>query len=145
MDKILAPIKQRLLKIADLKEVSRKVFFEKLKVSPSNFRSKSLFSEVSGDVLAKISSIYTDLNSEWLLTGEGEMLKQTTNKAIDKEKHIDKEKYIVLLEENRQLASTNIKLQKEVFRLLEEKEKTTTSYSLAAEPDELKEYTTKNN
>lgn len=75
MDKIFTPIKQRVLKIADTKEIKRGVFFKKLNVHPSNFRSKSLYSEVNGSLLAKISSIYSDVNIEWLLTGKGSMLK----------------------------------------------------------------------
>lgn len=79
MDKILAPIKQRILQYIDYKGLKKGDFFEDADVSASNFRSKSLYSEVGGDVLAKISSIYLDINIDWLITGEGSMLKEIGN------------------------------------------------------------------
>ncbi len=82
MSKILAPIKQRILKYVEFKGLTKGIFFSSLEVSPSNFRSKSLESEVGGDVIAKISSLYSDINIEWLLTGSGEMLKAEESPAI---------------------------------------------------------------
>jgi len=75
MDKILAPIKQRILLFIDSQGITKKYFFESLKISASNFRSNGLYSEIGGDVLAKILSEYNQLNTEWLLTGKGQMLK----------------------------------------------------------------------
>jgi transcriptional regulator len=75
MDKILSPIKQRILQFVDFKQVERKNFFGELNVATSNFRGNALYSEVGGDVIAKILSIYPELNAEWLLTGNGKMLK----------------------------------------------------------------------
>lgn len=81
MDKILAPIKQRILKYLEYKEVEKKKFFDKINVSASNFRSKSLYSEVGGDVIAKISSLYPEISPNWLLTGKGSMLIDKTNRT----------------------------------------------------------------
>lgn len=75
MDKILAPIKQRILQFIEFNGFNKNSFFDKLEVSASNFRSKSLYSEVGGDVIAKISSQYPDVNIEWLVTGNGSMIK----------------------------------------------------------------------
>ena len=52
MDKILAPIKQRILQIIDFKEVERTKFFKILGLASSNFRGNALCSEVGGDVIA---------------------------------------------------------------------------------------------
>lgn len=76
MNKILAPIKQRILQYVDYKQIERKKFFGELNVAPSNFRGNALYSEVGGDVIAKILSNHSKLNAEWLLTGNGEMLKK---------------------------------------------------------------------
>lgn len=76
MDKILAPIKSRILQYIDFHGIEKKYFFEKIGVAASNFRSKSLKSEVGGDVIAKISSFYPDLNIEWLITGKGNMTRE---------------------------------------------------------------------
>lgn len=75
MDKILAPIKQRILQFVDYKQIERKNFFGELNVATSNFRGSALYSEVGGDVIAKILSNHPKLNAEWLLTGNGDMLK----------------------------------------------------------------------
>ena len=75
MDKILAPIKQRILQFVDYKQIERKNFFGELNVATSNFRGNALYSEVGGDVIAKILSNHPKLNAEWLLTGNGKMLK----------------------------------------------------------------------
>lgn len=75
MDKILAPIKQRILQFVDYKQIERKNFFGELNIATSNFRGNALYSEVGGDVIAKILSNHPKLNAEWLLTGNGEMLK----------------------------------------------------------------------
>jgi len=76
MEKILAPIKQRILQYVDYKQIERKNFFGELNVASSNFRGNALYSEVGGDVIAKILSNHSKLNAEWLLTGNGEMLKK---------------------------------------------------------------------
>lgn len=78
MDKILAPIKQRILQIIDYKEVNKALFFRKLEIAASNFRSNSLYSEAGGDVIAKISSEFPDVNLEWLINGKGKMFKDST-------------------------------------------------------------------
>lgn len=75
MDKILAPIKQRIIQFIENNEIERKTFFEKIDVAASNFRSKSLKSEIGSDVIAKISSLYPTLNLDWLINGKGEMFK----------------------------------------------------------------------
>lgn len=74
MDEYLAPIKQRILQYVDYKQYKRGDFFSKLEIAASNFRSKSLKSEVGGEAIAKISSFYSDINSDWLLSGTGNML-----------------------------------------------------------------------
>lgn len=74
MDKIFAPIKQRILQFIEYKGINKKIFFEEIDISSSNFRSKSLYSEVGGDVIAKISSKFKDVNINWLISGDGEMI-----------------------------------------------------------------------
>ncbi|TDS57882.1 hypothetical protein [Myroides indicus] len=75
MKKILAPIKERILLYIQNKGFEKMKFFENLDISASNFRGKGLYSEVGGEAIAKILSQYKDLNPEWLLTGNGLMLK----------------------------------------------------------------------
>lgn len=77
MDKILAPIKRRIIEYIEFKRFDKIKYFENLGVSASNFRSSSLKSEAGGDVIAKILSLNDDLSAEWLLTGKAPMIKNT--------------------------------------------------------------------
>lgn len=70
-----APIKCRILQIIELKEVKREKFFNEIGVAKSNFSKSACKSEVSASVCSKILNYFTDVSAEWLLTGEGEMLK----------------------------------------------------------------------
>ena len=83
MDKILAPIKQRILQIIDFKEVERTKFFKILGLASSNFRGNALYSEVGGDVIAKILAEFPDINANWLLTGRESMLKEEQKHSIN--------------------------------------------------------------
>jgi phage repressor protein C with HTH and peptisase S24 domain len=75
MDKILAPIKQRILQYIENKSFEKIKFLESIGVSASNFRSSGLKSEIGGEVIAKILSIDESLSADWLLTGSGNMFK----------------------------------------------------------------------
>lgn len=81
MDKILAPIKQRILQFIDFKGFDKGKFFSELGVAASNFRSKSLYSEVGAELVAKISSVYPELNLYWLINGSGEMIIDVYSRA----------------------------------------------------------------
>ena len=79
-DKISAPIKGRVIQFIEYQKLEKKNFFEKLDVASSNFRGRALYSEISADVIAKILSLYPDCNAEWLLLGNGDMLKNEIKK-----------------------------------------------------------------
>ncbi|MFA9370721.1 MAG: helix-turn-helix transcriptional regulator [Labilibaculum antarcticum] len=67
-------IKERILKIPDLKGVTKDAFFNELGVSYGNFKGKAKEKALSSDVLATIVTKYSEINATWLLTGKGEML-----------------------------------------------------------------------
>lgn len=75
MDKI-SPIKERILKFIENQGIKKIDFCEVTGISYANLKGKSLFSEIGGDKIAEILSIYPTINSEWLLTGKGSMLKE---------------------------------------------------------------------
>ena len=70
-------------------------FFEAAGIQSSNFKGKNMSSQPGGDMLVKVLTIYPNLSAEWLLRGEGEMLKslsnQVENKVIKKENNKDSE------------------------------------------------------
>jgi len=73
MDKILSPIKERILKYLESNRISRESFYRETGISASNFKGSGLRSELGGDKIAKILTIYPRLNPDWLLTGRGDM------------------------------------------------------------------------
>ena len=79
METIFTNIKERVLYFTDYKGFAKEKFFEELGVTYGNFKGKAKEKALSSDVLAKIVSKYPELNPEWLLTGEGEMLKSDNN------------------------------------------------------------------
>lgn len=83
MDKI-SPIKERILKFIDLKGIKKVDFCEITGISYANLKGKSLYSEIGGDKIAEILSIYPELNPEWLLTGNGPMLKNGDEKKTER-------------------------------------------------------------
>lgn len=77
MDKI-SPIKERILQFIENQNITKIDFCKLTGISYANLKGKSLFSEIGGDKIAEILSIYPNLNPEWLLTGNGEMLKNSS-------------------------------------------------------------------
>jgi hypothetical protein len=71
-----------------------------------------LNSEISGDKIVTILTKFPNINTEWLLTGNGEMLRQKLDILEE-----PSEEYIV----NSELKEKIIKLQDEKILLLEEK------------------------
>ena len=73
-------VKQRILQYLKYKGISIRKFSEKISISPSNFNEKNMPSALSSDILCSILTEFEELNSEWLLTGKGEMLRSGTPK-----------------------------------------------------------------
>ena len=77
MDKI-SPIKENILYYIDNQNIKKEDFYKKTGISASNFKGPGLKSEIGGDKIVKILSIYDNISSEWLLTGQGPMLKESS-------------------------------------------------------------------
>lgn len=84
MDKIYAPIKERILQYLDLKKITKEDFYKISSIASSNFKGKGAASELGGDKIAKILTMYPDLNSEWLITGKGDITKSKLPVTTDK-------------------------------------------------------------
>jgi phage repressor protein C with HTH and peptisase S24 domain len=74
MDKI-STIKERILSFLEYKGIKKADFYQTTGVADSNFKGKNLYSQPGSDVLVKILTSYPDISAEWLLTGNGPMLK----------------------------------------------------------------------
>lgn len=69
-------IKERFAEFIKYKGLSRRKFQEKIGVSNSYIQNIS--NSIGKDVLNRISIQYPELNTDWLLTGKGEMLRKNT-------------------------------------------------------------------
>ena len=74
MDKI-STIKERILSFLECNGIKKADFYQATGVADSNFKGKNLYSHPGGDVWVKILTLYPNISAEWLLTGEGDMLK----------------------------------------------------------------------
>ena len=68
----ISPVKQRILEFAATLRISKREFYAKIDVSRGTLESKTGITE---DVVAKFIAIYPEVNVEWLITGNGEMIK----------------------------------------------------------------------
>lgn len=75
MDKI-STIKENILYFVEKQGIKKTDFYEKTEISASNFKGSGLKSEIGGDKIVKILSLFPEINPEWLLTGKGEMLRE---------------------------------------------------------------------
>lgn len=71
MDKIFSPIKGRVIEYIDYLGITKEYFYETTGLHASNFKGKGGLSELGGDKIAKILTVFNKLSSKWLLTGEG--------------------------------------------------------------------------
>lgn len=71
--------KERILQLADNIDFSRKEFFKKINATYGNFTGKSKNSEPSNEIIREISCAFPQVSLDWLVKGEGEMLKSDTH------------------------------------------------------------------
>lgn len=70
-------IKDRFLEFVRYKGLSKRKFQDSIGVSNSYIQN--IAKGISADVLNRITKMYPELNTDWLVTGEGEMLKQNSS------------------------------------------------------------------
>lgn len=74
----ISTIKQKILEYLDYKGIKKVDFFTLTEINYANFKGKNLESELSGDKIVKILTLYPDISAEWLMRSEGEMIKSET-------------------------------------------------------------------
>jgi len=77
----ISTIKERIFQFIENKGITKAEFCDKTGISYANFKGKSLLSELGGDKVAEIVSIYAEISPDWLLTGTGSMLRSGTPQA----------------------------------------------------------------
>lgn len=74
----IASTKQRIIEYLNFKDISKANFFKKTLIKRGFLDADKLKSSVSDIFVAIIIATYPELNLEWLITGNGEMLKKDT-------------------------------------------------------------------
>lgn len=100
-------VKDRLMKYLEYKELSMRKFSLSCGMSESYVRS--IRNSIQPDKMSVISTNYPDLNMGWIMTGEGQMLKQTNpeEKIISPEASVITTNYIPLIPISAQAGSLN--------------------------------------
>ncbi len=80
--KILSEIKRRIFEYLKIKGISKTSFYEVSGIAASNFKGAGATSELGGDKIAKILTLYEDLNADWLLTGRGNIFATKTPENV---------------------------------------------------------------
>ena len=88
MDKI-SPIKEKILYFLEKQGITKVDFCEKTGIAYANLKGKGLFSEIGGTQIGKILSVYSEISPEWLLTGQGSMLRETKTNCTETHKTPD--------------------------------------------------------
>lgn len=78
---VKSPIKQRVLQYINFSKMTKSYFYEMTNITYGILESEFGITE---DVLRKVISNCPDLSIQWLLTGEGEMIKQPDLSAKSK-------------------------------------------------------------
>lgn len=68
-------IKDKILTFLKEQDIRKTDFFEATGIQSSNFKGKNMASQPGGEMIVKILTLYPDLSAEWLLRGEGNMIK----------------------------------------------------------------------
>lgn len=71
----MSNIKERVLQIAEAKGIPKVEFFQTLGISYANFKGAQKKSALGSDAISVILNHFSDINPEWLLLGEGFMIK----------------------------------------------------------------------
>lgn len=123
--------KRRILQFIEYKGIGITNFFKKTGIKRGFLDTDKLDSSVSDMFLAKIIAVFPELNIEWLLTGEGNMLRKegviqqahnNISSTITQHQTIHApEDYETLKKENQRLTQENSGLKDKIIQLMEEK------------------------
>lgn len=83
-------IKEKILTFLDAEGIKKADFFEAVGIVPSNFKGAAKQSELGGDKIAKILSLYPRLSAEWLMRGRGSMIIECSEEYIEDKIMTDK-------------------------------------------------------
>ena len=123
--------KRRILQFIEYKGIGITNFFKKTGIKRGFLDTDKLDSSVSDMFLAKIIAVFPELNIEWLLTGEGDMLRKegviqqahnNISSTITQHQTINApDDYETLKKENQRLTQENSGMKDKIIQLMAEK------------------------
>ncbi|MGO1597568.1 MAG: hypothetical protein ACTHZ1_13795 [Sphingobacterium sp.] len=72
----MSNIKERVLQIAEVKGIPKIEFFKALGISYANFKGAQKKAALGSDAISVILNHFSDIHAEWLVLGEGAMIKE---------------------------------------------------------------------
>lgn len=83
MDKILSPIKGRIIQFIENENIAKEKFFRDTNISASNFKGKGAASELGGEKIVSILTTYPNLNPDWLILAKGQMIRNQNPQLLE--------------------------------------------------------------
>lgn len=115
MVNILSNIKLRIFQYLEHQGIKKEDFYSSTGISSSNFKGAGLKSDPGGDKIAKILTIYKNINPDWLLQGDGTMLRSTSKEY----KEVD----ILATKANESIANYKVKQRSFISRATQEQQR----------------------
>ena len=75
-------IKERIIQMLEFKGIAKENFYKKIGVTSANFRGNAKKTPLNSTAIENILSEVSDLNLEWLITGNGSMLKSEVGGGV---------------------------------------------------------------
>ena len=68
-------IKERIIYFIENQSIKKKDFFNKVGITSANFRGNAVNTPLNSTAIENIFTLYPEINLEWLITGNGNMIK----------------------------------------------------------------------
>lgn len=104
MDEI-STVKKNILYFIESQGIRKEEFFKNCGLSYSNFKGKSLYSELSADKLVRILTVYDKISPDWILTGNGDMFRSEKKEILINEVNGEVDYRLIIEEQKNIIAS----------------------------------------
>jgi hypothetical protein len=99
-------IKDRIEQLIEYLGISKELFCAEIGIASANFRGKNRNRSLNCDAIVNIFTKFPDVNLEWLMVGNGEMLKK--NEVVEQKNEIENEIILTIFEkQNQELKTLN--------------------------------------